>query len=161
MPSTYLRIVSKDDFDQVFAWENNPEFWQFSASSGPYTKEEVAQFIEECKNLEKHGQCRYMIMDGTGEPLGALDIFEYNNTNKTAGIGILIANPAQRNKGYAKSALKTFLQLPDIKKELRLVWCLVHKDNIPSQKLFESCGFTISGKKLYKGKEALRYTLYI
>jgi RimJ/RimL family protein N-acetyltransferase len=92
VPSTYLRIVSKDDFDHVFAWENNPEFWQFSASSGPYTNEEVAQFIEECKNLEKNGQCRYMIMDNIDEALGALDIFEYDSTNKTAGICILICN---------------------------------------------------------------------
>jgi diamine N-acetyltransferase len=161
LPVTYLRIVSKDDLDKVFSWENNPEFWEFSASSGPYSEQEVVQFIEECQNLNINGQCRFMIVDHLDTAIGALDVFEYDSANKTAGIGILIANAALRNKGFAKSALKNFLQVPETKKDLRLVWCLVHMDNIPSQKLFESCGFTISGKKLYRGKEALRYTFYI
>ncbi len=158
---TYLRLVQEEDINLVLAWENNQEFWQYSATTGPFSKEEVLVFINECNNLIEHTQCRYIILSDQQEALGALDLFEYDEKNKTAGIGILIAEQQDRRQGYAQSAIKNCLSQPETKRNIRMLWCLVHTDNLASQKLFESCGFVVNGKKLYRGKEALRYIYYL
>ncbi|MFN0032008.1 MAG: GNAT family N-acetyltransferase [Flavobacteriales bacterium] len=158
---TYLRTVSEQDVDLMMKWENNPEFWPHSASAGPFTRTEVLDFIRECTDLYRHLQCRYIIATDTDGDVGALDIFEYDEANKTAGMGIMIAEPANRRKGLARDAVLQFLALDETQRSLRLVWCLVDISNLPSQALFTHCGFAISGTKLYKGKEALRYTRYV
>ncbi len=147
--------------DLIFDWENNSEFWKYSATSGPFSRDEVRQFIMECSDLVQHQQCRYIIISEEKETVGALDLFEYDEQNKSAGIGILIAQASNRRLGFAKSALSKYLSMSESKKMLRMVWCLIHTDNMASQKLFEGCGFVVSGTKLYNGKEALRYIFYL
>ncbi|MFM9984081.1 MAG: GNAT family N-acetyltransferase [Flavobacteriales bacterium] len=157
-----LRVVNADDLDLVMKWENNPEFWPYSATSGPFTSDEVIQFIAECQDLGKHKQCRFLITDGSqNEPLGALDLFEFDAVQKSAGIGILIAEEGNRRKGVAKSAILYLTSKEDIKRNIRLLWCIIHSDNERSLRLFESCGFKMQGETIYNGKAAVRLTRYL
>ncbi len=157
-----LRVVQSYDLELVMSWENNPEFWPYSATSGPFTHQEVSQFIAECQDLDLHKQCRFLITDDAYDgPLGALDIFEFDPVQKSAGIGILIAEAKNRRKGIAKSAILGLGQREDIKRKIRLLWCIIHSDNERSLRLFESCDFQIQGETIYNGKKAFRLTRYL
>jgi diamine N-acetyltransferase len=157
-----LRVVNSEDLELVLKWENNPEFWPYSATSGPFTREEVLQFIDECNHLENHKQCRFLIIsDFQDEPIGALDIFEFDAAQKTAGIGILIAEDKNRRKGIAKEAILHLATREDIKRKIRLLWCIVHCDNDRSLRLFEACDFQIKGETIYNGKKAFRLSRYL
>jgi diamine N-acetyltransferase len=157
-----LRVVNADDLELIMKWENNPEFWPYSATSGPFTSDEVSQFIAECQDLTDHKQCRFLITNDTQrEPLGALDLFEFDGVQKTAGIGILIAEDENRRKGVAKSAILYLIHKEDIKRNIRMLWCIIHVDNERSLRLFESCGFKMQVETIYNGKKAVRLTRYL
>lgn len=156
-----LRVVHPDDQDLIMQWENNPEFWPYSANSGPFTESEIAGFIEECMDLDRNGQCRYLIHAPDNlQPVGALDLFEFDPIQKTAGVGILIAEASNRRRGFARSALLQIATDIEIKKRIRLLWCIIHTDNVRSLQLFEGAGFKIQGEILYKEKKAFRLIRY-
>jgi diamine N-acetyltransferase len=152
-----LRPIDDHDIELLMIWENNPEFWHVSDRTGPYTREQIAAFIEDCRDLRHSGQLRWMIVDHEGEPLGALDIFDYDPKSNTAGLGILIALAEDRKKGYAGDALKALLQFYKKEKSIRSFRSLVYYDNVPSLRLFRKCGFKELGRIAFKGKPAVQF----
>jgi diamine N-acetyltransferase len=121
-----LRPLVPDDLKLLIDWENNPEFWNVSDRSGPYTNEEIRHFMEDCMDLQKTGQLRWIITDQDDEPLGALDIFDYDPKTKTAALGILIAAPGDRKKGYATAALTKLLSIYKKEKSIETFRSLVY-----------------------------------
>lgn len=140
-------------------WENDPLHWPISEQIGPFSKTQIMDFIENSADLYAQGQIRRMIIDEEDEILGAIDVFEFEPSSKSAGIGIMIAEVKDRRKGFAKDALLSLVQHYREEKRLKLLKCLIHFDNEGSMALFENCGFTATGTKMFKGKKALQFIL--
>jgi diamine N-acetyltransferase len=155
----YLRPVLSSDLRIILEWENNPEFWPVTGVPGPFTEEDIHQFIQQSKNVFEDNQMRWMICSKRDDqPIGALDLFEYDANNKSVGIGILIADHRNRKRGFAHQAIEIFAKFASESLGLKTLHCLIHVDNLPSIQLFEKAGFSPRGAQFFKNKRALKFT---
>jgi len=69
-------------------------------------------------------------------------VYEESESNATAEIEIMIAEPSARRKGYATEALQLMLQFGQCSLGKTKFLAKIKDDNKPSIRLFESLGFT-------------------
>ena len=101
----FLRAVEPSDLEILLAWENNPEFWRFSSTLTPFSKELLEQYVFAAQDIYAVKQIRLMIGENeSGATIGAVDLFEFDPRHQRAGIGILI-DENFRKKGCALDAL--------------------------------------------------------
>lgn len=156
----YLRPVTMRDAKTILEWENDPALWEVTSTPGPFTLQEIKEFISKSTNVFEQHQMRWIICEKSNDqPVGALDIFEFNPKEMTAGVGILIAEKSNRNKGYGKEALRTFITFARDTLRFSKLHCMIHVDNHPSLRIFEQCGFTIHGIRYFRNKKACKLDL--
>lgn len=158
-PRIYLRPVAIRDVEVIMEWENNPEFWEVSSTPGPFTRSEIAEFIRSSVNVFRQNQMRWMICLHNDMPIGALDLFDFDPAEKSAGIGILIAQKEYRKKGLAQEALHHFIKFADDTLNFKKLHCIIYLDNKDSIQLFERNNFKTTGLSFFKEKKVYRYFL--
>ena len=140
-----LRGVLDSDVDLLFDWENRPEFWHLGDEHNPLSKDQISAFIHHSTgDIFIDGQLRLMIDCGE-ETVGCIDLFEFDQHNQRAGVGILIADKQNHKAGYAKEALNLLTNYCFQVLNFRQLYCHIPVDNEASLKLFATCGFTESG----------------
>ena len=93
-------------------WENNMEIWKVSNTRTPFSKYILAEYIKEsAKDIYETKQLRLIIQNENNEPVGAMDLFDFEPYHMRAGIGILIHKPENRNQGYAFDSLNCISEL--------------------------------------------------
>lgn len=145
-----LRALEPSDVDLLYNWENNEKFWHLSNTITPFSRFILEQYIlNSHQDIYTTKQLRLMI-DKMGaiqnEPIGSIDLFDFDPTNKRAGIGILISENEQ-NKGYASEALELLIKYSFSTLQLHQIYCNISADNNASLKLFEKLSFTLVGLK--------------
>jgi diamine N-acetyltransferase len=155
---TYLRPPLQADVPVMTVWENQPEIQAVSEHSGSYTQEEVHAFFLSAGDLFADGQQRFIICRrDTHDVIGAVDLFSFNRSNASAGIGILISPAHLRGQGYASDAIKTMLTFGNNTLGIRTMRCIIYPENAGSIRLFERNGFKAVGMEFFKNKKAVRY----
>jgi len=144
----FLRYPSKIDIDLMMKWENDPITWESGDNKEPYNKQEVTDFIKDGQDINVNKQLRFMICINENErPVGCVDLYDYNEENERAGVGILIYDKEDRKKGFASESL--FLLNDYSKNDLNLkqLFCYILEDNENSIRLFKKVGFIKTGLK--------------
>lgn len=117
----------------------------------PFSRYIVKQFIENShQDIFQLKQLRLMIDkidEKKTETIGTIDLFDFDPVHRRAGIGILIANVADRKKGYASDALDTLIKYSFQTLQLHQLYCNITEDNVDSLNLFQSKGFKLIGTK--------------
>ena len=144
--SIRLRQAIGADVETIFLWENNVENWFVSDTIAPYTVADIEDFVLNRNDIFISGQTRFIIEDEMTNSIGCLDLFDFNAKNKRLGIGILIDNEF-RGKGLGKEAVKLAVNFAIESLDVRGVFVEIAKSNLGSQKIFEACGFQITGVK--------------
>lgn len=158
----FLRTVNPSDFNILFTWENNPDNWEVSNTFEPFTKEEINDFVNLAPDVYEHQQIRYIIcLKDTKESIGCIDLFEFDDQNKRVGVGILIAEIAYRNKGFAKEALELLLNYCQHELKVKQIFCNIFKENKISIRLFESCGFKFIDERMLDGNKVNYYEFLV
>lgn len=148
-----LRPLEPGDIDLLYLWENNTEIWQVSNTRAPFSKHNLAKYIEESQNdIYATKQLRLIIENEKDQPVGTIDLFDIDPYHQRAGIGILIHKSEERRKGYAANALKAMESYCVNFIGLRQLYANIQAGNNPSLQLFKKAGFVLSGVK----KEWLR-----
>jgi len=153
--SITLRAVEPEDLELLYLWENDRTVWHVSNTLVPFSRYQLKQFIQsDPGNIHAHKQLRMMIDCNDASPqggelctIGTIDLFDFNPLHRRAGLGILIALPNERRKGYAYEAI---LQMIDYCRKvlfLHQLYCNISVSNTASIKLFEKAGFKITGTK--------------
>ncbi|MBN1116269.1 MAG: GNAT family N-acetyltransferase [Bacteroidales bacterium] len=158
-----LRAVEPEDIDLLFQWENNQEIWHLSNTITPFSRHILTKYIETAHlDIFQTRQLRLMIdvLESGQNPrtVGAIDLFEFEPFHLRAGIGILISNTLDRNKGYASAALQSLIEYTFKTLHLNQLYCNIGTDNILSIKLFKKHGFTEVGIKKKWNKTLAGYT---
>lgn len=163
-----LRTVERSDIHWLLLWENDPENWLVSGTSESFTKEEIEAFIEEQLKGETPEQVRWMIcLQHENRPVGTLDLFEINHSERNAGVGVLIANASDRKCGYASEALTLMIHQLTEEGKLDYLFCTIQSTNRASIALFEKLGFEKTAIRkdwyLHNGKfmDEYRYQLWL
>ena len=143
-----LRSVDFSDVDTILLWENSSAEPLYGVYDEQYTREDVAQFVENQQrySIAETEQLRLMICSHEGERLGCIDLTEYDG--RKAFVSILIFDLHNRRKGFAENALRMLI---DYAKSLGLHALYAHilPENLPSISLFERAGFEGDGSTLY------------
>ncbi len=151
--TVHLRTLRFDDLDYLYRWENDPEVWQYGDCGADalfsghvrFSREELRTFIENQQlGLEANEQLRLVIcrLEGTSTtPIGFIDLFDYDPVARTAAIGILICDPADRRRGYGRRALTLALDYAHNELGLSDISCVITPGNPASEALFTNAGF--------------------
>ena len=144
-----LRSVDSSDIDTILLWENSSAEPLYGVYDEEYTREDVAQFVENQQrySLAENEQLRLMICSHDGERLGCVDLTEYDA--RKAFVPILIFDLYNRRKGFAENALRLMIDYAK-SLDLQTLCANILPENLPSINLFEKAGFEASDSTLFR-----------
>jgi diamine N-acetyltransferase len=132
----------------MLKWENNSENWAVSNTLVPFSEHLILQYVNSAQDIFETKQLRFIIcVTDTDKPIGTIDLFEYDPLNQRAGLGVLIDEVSERNKGYANEALKLMIRYSWDRLNLHGLFCNIFESNEHSIKLFQKNGFVQTGIK--------------
>ncbi|MEJ6663921.1 MAG: GNAT family protein [Flavobacteriaceae bacterium] len=142
-----LRALEPEDLDFLYAVENNQDIWSVSDTVTPYSKAVLKDYLANAhRPIYETLQLRMVIcLKQTQQPIGLVDLFDFDPKHRKAGVGIVISENTERQKGRAKEAIELLLNYGFRHLKLHQVYALVAVHNVPSIKLFEGLGFSCSG----------------
>jgi diamine N-acetyltransferase len=142
-----LRALEPEDLELLYEWENNDSYWVISNTVAPFSKYTLKRYLENShKTIFETGQLRLMIELKAGKKtIGTIDLFDFDPFHMRAGVGILIADDAERRKGYASMALKCLIDYCFTTLQLHQLYCNILANNCESMELFKKQGFVQSG----------------
>lgn len=144
----YLRALEPEDLDLLYEVENNENFWEVSATSVPFSRYILKQYLENShRDIYEIKQLRLVICELAGKPVGFIDIFDFDPANRRAALGILIIHDEKRKKGYGRESLELVCKYGFTHLGLHQVYANVGEENLLSKLLFEKAGFTQTAVK--------------
>ena len=144
-----LRALEPEDIDVLYKWENDTSIWHLSNTIAPFSRYILKQYIESShQDIYQLKQLRLIIVKKKdSSPIGAIDLFDFEHNHSRAGIGILIGENSERNKGYGSEALDLLIDYCFRTLHLKQLFCNILENNEASINLFRSKGFEITGEK--------------
>ncbi len=144
----YLRALEPQDLDFLYKLENDETVWEVSETQAPYSKYILKQYLENShKDIYEVKQLRMAISNFDEKLLGFIDLYDFNPKNNRAGVGIIVLDSQNRNKGVGTEALKLLVDYAFANLNLHQLYANISEDNHPSIKLFTNLGFEKSGVK--------------
>jgi diamine N-acetyltransferase len=146
-----LRALEPSDIDLLYHWENDSSIWHLSNTLTPFSRFTLEQYIINAhEDIYSTKQLRLMIdlkvNDKNKKTIGCIDLFDFDPTNKRAGIGILIIKK-ERGKGYASKALDLMIGYAFQRLNLHQLYSNVMIKQQTSLDLFKKKNFEIVGIK--------------
>lgn len=145
-----LRALEPEDIDFLYRLENDEKIWELSNTMAPYSKFILNQYLENAhRDIYDVKQLRLVIcLEAVQEhPIGFIDLFDFDPKNQRVGVGIIIYDDKDRNKGNARIALNLIIQYAFNRLELHQIFANITEDNTRSMLLFEKAGFNKAGIK--------------
>lgn len=143
-----LRALEPADIELLFSTENNEDLWHLSQSITPLSRHQLEQYILSASaDFYEVKQLRLVISNNENKALGFIDLFDFDPLTRKAGVGIVISDSNNRNKGYGKEALSLLIDYAFNRLNLHQLFCNIQESNASSIELFEGAGFKKNGFK--------------
>jgi diamine N-acetyltransferase len=145
----FLRALEPEDLEFVYDVENDMSIWEISNTQTPYSRFLIKRYLENAQqDIYEAKQLRLAICKlNQFEPIGLIDLFDFDPKNNRAGIGILIQNQEDRNATFGSEALGLLIDYAFQHLNLHQLYANMSSENTASQKLFAKFGFQIIGIK--------------
>jgi diamine N-acetyltransferase len=145
----YLRALEPEDLEFVYAIENNELVWEVSNTETPYSRFLIRQYLENAhQDIYEAKQLRLAIcLNNSQEAIGLIDLFDFDPKNNRAGVGILINDAQNRNKGIGSESLALIVDYSFEQLQLHQLYANIGTDNEISIQLFTKFGFQKIGIK--------------
>lgn len=143
-----LRALEPEDLDFLFSVENNMETWELSGTLAPYSRAVLKDYLENShRDIYEVKQLRLCICDTGNTQIGLIDLFDFDPKNSRVGMGIIVLDPKNRNKGFGAEAITLLMNYVFSALDIHQVYANILEDNRPSRHLFEKMGFKLVGIK--------------
>ena len=137
-----LRATEPSDLELLLKWENDASHWPHGSTILPYSREDLRRYLDSIRDIYADRQLRLIICEKeTQRPLGICDLFDFDPLHQRAAIGILIAEPEDRRKGYAHEAIGTACDYAANVLGLHQLYAQMRESNEASRQLFSKQGF--------------------
>ncbi len=156
IPMITIRKATPEDCDVILLWENNPLLWEVTDEPGPFTIDDISSFLNEKNSMKSANQERWII-ENVREPIGMIDLFQWDPDQQSVGVGIAVPNIEFRKKGFASDALKILHSAMQLKYGIQHFHCIIHPNNPASQKLFEKLGYQQTRTEIHRNQKVYRY----
>ncbi|WP_339627482.1 GNAT family N-acetyltransferase [uncultured Maribacter sp.] len=144
----YLRALEQEDLDFLYELENNTDVWEVSGTIAPYSKSVLQLYLDNAhRDIFDVKQLRLVICDLKHKAIGLIDIFDFEPNHKRAGIGIIILDTEQRNKGIGSESITLLCDYAFDVLGLRQIYANILEENSASMHLFRKLGFDVVGVK--------------
>jgi diamine N-acetyltransferase len=142
-----LRALTPEDLDFLELVENDEKFWHLSDTLQPFSRTVLKDYIDNSyKDIYEAKQLRLVIALHNKQPIGFIDLYDFDPKNKRAGLGILILEDYQA-KGYGTEAVNIMIDYAFDVLDLHQLFASIIEENKGSLKLFRKLGFEVIGLK--------------
>ncbi|MGB1037573.1 MAG: GNAT family N-acetyltransferase, partial [Bacteroidia bacterium] len=133
----------------MYTIENDESIWEISHTQTPYSRFLIRQYLENAyQDIYEAKQLRLAIcLTNSSEAIGLIDLFDFDPQHSRAGIGILIQNSSERNKGIGSEALQLLIEYAFSQLQLHQLYANIGTENEASLQLFAKFGFQKIGIK--------------
>ena len=136
-----LRPMEPEDLDLLYRMENDPETWDVSNFSVPYSRYVLKQYIEDSQcDMFADKQLRLMIVRRTDDVVvGTVDVTDFAPMHRRGEVGIAVRKEFRGN-GYAGEALTLMCDYLFRFLFVHQLTAHVAVDNEASRRLFAGAG---------------------
>ena len=144
-----LRLLKESDLNFLYSIENDPSNHQFNKESNYFSKEIIREYISNSNaDISIFCQLRFVIILHQ-EPIGLIDLFEYDKLLQQAGVGIFILEEFRSNE-YGSKALELLISYSWNVLDLLFLFANIKQENMISVALFKKLGFAHVNDALYQ-----------
>ncbi|MFC4097025.1 GNAT family N-acetyltransferase [Euzebyella saccharophila] len=144
----FLRALEPTDLDFLYHLENNPDVWEISGTTSPFSKFVLKEYLENAhRDIYEVKQLRLCICNLNEEVLGLVDLFDFDPKNKRVGLGIIVLNTIDRNKGVGGQVIGLICDYAYKVLDVKQLYVNVLEENEISLHLFKKMGFQVVGVK--------------
>lgn len=143
-----LRALEPGDLEFLYELENNPSVWEVSGTTTPYSRHMLQRYLDNAhRDIYEVKQLRLTISENNNEAKGFIDLFDFDPRHRRAGLGIVILEEKDRNKGLGGEAITLMCEYAFNILDLHQVYAHVLEDNKASIRLFQKLGFENTGTR--------------
>jgi diamine N-acetyltransferase len=145
----FLRALEPEDLEFVYAVENDEKIWEVSNTQTPYSRFLIREYLKNARqDIYEAKQLRLAICrQRSFQPVGLIDLFDFDPKNNRAGIGIMIKDEGDRNSGIGSETLELLIKYAFTQLNLHQLYANIDTQNSASLKLFTNFGFQQIGIK--------------
>ena len=141
-----LRALEPTDLEIMYDVENDKSLWVYSNTTSPFSKHTLKKFIENSHlDIIEHNQLRLVIHDESNS-YGFIDLFDYDQVSRRAGIGIIIFERF-RHRGIGSLSLKLIEEHVLNHLPMHQLYANISSNNVESISLFKKNGYNKVGLK--------------
>ena len=138
----FLRPAERDDIPYFVSWLSDATTTRYIALRSPIGRAMEERWFDEL--LESHGRDRWFfvicrLVDS--RQVGSLDFHQVDSINGSAGLGIIVGDPADTGHGYGSDALSALISFGFDELRLERIWLDVNAGNDRAERLYARLGF--------------------
>lgn len=144
----YLRASERSDIPDFVRWFNDRDTVSFLSQRSPLSIPLEERWFD--RMLEGHGKDGYhfvICLLADDRPIGTIGLFELDQHNGSAGMGIAIGEKELWGQGLGSDALLALLDFGFGELRLERIWLDVYDFNVRARRSYERCGFVLEGTK--------------
>ncbi len=150
-PAIRLRALEPEDLELVYRIENDPTFWRHGATTVPYSRYALRQFITDCTgDIYRDGQVRLVVEflketerhETQWKAIGFADLVNFDAIHMRAEIGLLIL-PEYQGCHHGEAAMNALCHYAQ-SLHLHQIYAIIAATNKPATQLFTRLGFEAS-----------------
>ncbi len=137
-----LRSFEEQDTPLLYSWENELSSWASSMTLNPLSHKFIKDYILYSNNsILEDGRLVILAENSeTGEPIGYLQLLDYEPLHQKLGLGVYLVEAA-RGKGFASELIEWAKTYAFDVLHCRMVYAETFESNEAACKLFRSVGF--------------------
>jgi diamine N-acetyltransferase len=138
----YLRPGERSDLSLFVRWLSDARTTEHLALRSPIGLAMENRWFED--TLDHHGRDRWFFVIcrlADDRAVGSIDLHDLDLTNGSAGLGIVIGDPADTSQGYGSDAIRALLDFGFGELRLERIWLDVYEDNARGRHVYERVGF--------------------
>lgn len=143
---TFLRAAEREDVPTLVPWFNDHATTRFLSTRAPMSVAQEERWFDGM--LERQGKDAWFFLIcrlGDDAPIGTIGLFDVDQTNGSAGIGISLGEPTDTGKGFGTDALEALLDFGFGQLRLERLWLDVYDFNERAIRSYEKAGFVREG----------------
>jgi len=142
----FLRPAEKSDVSIFVRWFADADMSSFLGMRAPFSEAMEEQWF--ARAVENQGKDHYhfvMCRLDNSQPIGTISLFQVDQTNGTAGVGVSIGEKDLWGQGYGTDAMNALLDFGFGELRLERIWLDVYDFNTRARRSYEKSGFVAEG----------------
>lgn len=139
-----LRPGDESDIYLLSRWYNDTELNKLAGWSD--SKVTIDKLRYNISRSFGYDPMNLMIDNEAGRPIGTIQLYDFNEQDKSCKLGIRIGDRDYWSKGYGEDAVKTLLEYAFMKIDIYRVTLKVYEYNERAVKCYLKCGFQYEGR---------------